>query len=295
MSLLSMTGFARGAGSNGLFNWNWEIKSVNNKGLEVRCKLPSFLDGFDLKLKKAVSQKLARGSVYVTLSVEREGDDASFVINEERLQALIDVAARFGATEGVGTATIDGLLAIKGVVDLSSKDTSEEEREKLEGNLLQNLNEVLADLISARSSEGERMETLLVDQLSEIERLSGAARDIAGDRVEAMHARFRQQLAKLENIEKPVPEDRLAQEVATMAVKADVQEELDRLDSHVVEARKILAGQGAVGRKLDFLCQEFNREANTLCSKAGDAALTKIGLDLKAQIDQFREQVQNIE
>lgn len=295
MSLRSMTGFARGAGASDGFRWNWEVKSVNNKGLEVRTKLPAFLDGFDLQIKKAVSGLLARGSVYLTLNVEREGDDATFVVNEERLQALIDVASKFSAVEGIEKASIDGLLAIKGVVDLTSRDVTEEERQALEMTLLKDLRQVIGQLAQAREGEGARMAEILEIQLSEIARLASEARTVSGDRLEAMHARFRQQLAKLEAVDKPVSEERLAQELATMAVKADVQEELDRLDSHVVEARELLASDKPVGRKLDFLCQEFNREANTLCSKSGDTALTKIGLELKALIDQFREQIQNIE
>ncbi|WP_286831234.1 MULTISPECIES: YicC/YloC family endoribonuclease [Kordiimonas] len=295
MPLNSMTGFARGAGADVGFRWNWEVKSVNNKGLEVRAKLPSFLDGFDLAIKKAVSGMLARGSVYISLNVERDGDDASFVVNEDRLQALIDVAARFSDVPGVEKASIDGLLAIKGVVDLTSRDMTDDERSALEAVLLKDLKTVVTDLKAARADEGARMGTILETQLADIAQLATDARAVSGDRLEAMHARFRQQLAKLENIDKPVAEDRIAQELATMAVKADIQEELDRLDSHVVEAKLLLASDQPVGRKLDFLCQEFNREANTLCSKSSDTALTKIGLELKALIDQFREQIQNIE
>jgi len=295
MTLNSMTGFARASGAGAGFRWNWEIKSVNNKGLEVRCKLPSFLDGFDLQIKKVAGGALSRGSVYISLSVERDGDDADFVVHEDRLRTLIDVSAKYAHTKGVHNATISALLGIKGVVDLAVRDTSESEREALEGLLIADMDRLLDVLKSARKDEGIRMQQVLVAQLDEIEQLASSARSVAGDRVEAMHRRFRQQLAKLEAVEKPVSDDRLAQEVAMMAVKADIQEELDRLDSHVEEARSLLASKKAVGRRLDFLCQEFNREANTLCSKAGDTALTKIGLDLKALIDQFREQIQNIE
>ena len=295
MGLTSMTGFARRAGSSAGFRWNWEVKSVNNKGLEVRCKFPSFLDGFDLAIKKHVSGALARGSVFINLSVERDGDDAAFVVNEDRLKSLIDVAAKYGGAKGVAQASIDGLLAIKGVVDLTANETTEEERKALEKALLADLTQLLSDVAAARAGEGERLAPMLTAQLDEIEALSIAARDAAGDRATAMQNRFRQQLAKLENSDKPVAEDRLAQEIAMIAVRADIQEELDRLDSHVIEARRLLASDKPVGRRLDFLCQEFNREANTLCSKANDSALTKIGLDLKALIDQFREQIQNIE
>ncbi len=295
MTLNSMTGFARSSGAGDGFRWNWEIKSVNNKGLEVRCKLPGFLDGFDLQIKKAASGALSRGSVYISLSVDREGDDAEFMVHEDRLRTLIDVSAKYAHIKGVHNATIGALLGIKGVVDLAVRDTTEEERAELERLLIADLSPLLDDLKAARRDEGIRMQQVLEGQLDSIAHLASSARTTAGDRLEAMHNRFRQQLAKLEAVDKPVSEDRLAQEVAMMAVKADIQEELDRLDSHVEEARSLLASNKPVGRRLDFLCQEFNREANTLCSKAGDTALTKIGLDLKALIDQFREQIQNIE
>ncbi len=295
MPLSSMTGFARSAGEGAGFRWNWEIKSVNNKGLEVRCKMPTFLDGFDLQIKRIAGAAVSRGSVFINLNVTRDGDEAVFEINEERLKALIDVAAQYGGHGGVAQASIDGLLAIKGVADLSVRETSEDEREQLEGLLTRDLAGLLADLKRARNDEGVRMGEVLTTQLKDIQALSEQARSVAGDRVEAMQNRFLAQLAKLQNTDKPVSEERLAQEIAMMAVKADVQEELDRLDSHVVEAKKLLDSDKPVGRRLDFLCQEFNREANTLCSKSGDSALTKIGLDLKALIDQFREQIQNIE
>lgn len=295
MTLKSMTGFARGVGNALGHTWSWEIKSVNNKGLDVRAKYPSFLDGFDLTIKKAVSSKLSRGSVFVALQVESENDDSMFVVHEERLKSLLDVAAKYAESPGVTAASLDGLLAVKGVVDLVASELDDNNRKKLEDALLENLDDVLSDLTAARADEGARMATVLNTQLADIERLAGEARAISGDRLTAMHERFRQQLKKLEQIATPVSDDKLAQEIATMAVKADIQEELDRLDSHVLEARKLLNSDNSVGRKLDFLCQEFNREANTLCSKSGDSALTKVGLELKAVIDQFREQIQNIE
>jgi len=295
MALMSMTGFARAAGEGAGCRWNWEIKSVNNKGLEVRTKLPSLLDGFDLTVKKLVAAHLTRGSVFVTLSVSLEGDEGALVINEERLEALLALAAKYTDRPGVEPARLDGLLAVKGVVDVTAREMDEGEKAALEAELATSFVGLLEALKTGRANEGARLQTVLEGQLGDIERLAKAARAAAGDRLEGMQARFRQQLAKLEKNDKPVSEERLAQEVALMAVKADIQEELDRLDSHVVEARRLLAEDKPVGRRLDFLCQEFNREANTLCSKSGDNVLTKIGLDLKVLIDQFREQIQNIE
>lgn len=296
MTLLhSMTAFARGADSALGYSWNWEIKSVNNKGLDVRAKYPAFLDGFDLAIKKKTAALLTRGSVFISLSVEADTDDSAFIVHEERLKSLLAVAQKYEKAPGVTPARLDGLLAIKGVVDVVPADMDNDTRSALEKHLLESLNTVLADLKKARAEEGARMANVLNGQLAEIDRLTKEARKVSGDRLEAMHERFRQQLKRLEQISKPVSEDKLAQEIATLAVKADVHEELDRLDSHVAEAEKLLSTSKPVGRKLDFLCQEFNREANTLCSKSGDSALTKIGLDLKAVIDQFREQIQNIE
>ncbi len=295
MTLQSMTGFARGAGSALGHSWNWEIKSVNNKGLDVRAKFPSFLDGFDLVIKKTVSTALSRGSVFISLSIESEEDDSQFIVHEERLKSLIKVAEKYADAPGVSPASLDGLLAIKGVVDLTSAVMSKETRKGLEAELLRSLKLVIADLLSSRADEGQRMQDILKGQLEQITTLAAEARNLTGDRLEAMHNRFAQQLKKLESASGPVSDDKLAQEIAVIAVKADILEELDRLDSHVLEAEKLLASGSAVGRRLDFLCQEFNREANTLCSKSGDSSLTKVGLELKAVIDQFREQIQNIE
>ncbi len=295
MTMNSMTGFARGAGASDNFRWNWEIKSVNNKGLDVRVRMPSFLDGYDLEVKKLASSKLTRGSVFIALTVDSEHDAGALIIDESRLQALFDVAEKYEGQRGVAPARLDGLLSVKGVVDVCAREMDDQELKALRSRLTENLNDVLKDLQEARAVEGMRMLGVLTGQLDEIEQLASDARHKSGDRMQAMHDRFRTQLAKLENVEKPVPEERIVQELALLTVKADIQEELDRLDSHVAEARDLLALNKPVGRRLDFLCQEFNREANTLCSKSSDSGLTKIGLDLKVLIDQFREQVQNIE
>jgi len=295
MTMNSMTGFARGSGTAYGHSWNWEIKSVNNKGLDVRARLPSFLDGYDLTIKKTVTAALTRGSVFVALNASADEDDGEFVINEGRLRSLFDVAAKYQDMPGVSPASLDGLLAVKGVVEMTSAETNDADKKRLEAALTKSLHAVIEELKAARADEGARMLGVLNTQLQQVADLADAARVRAGDRIEGMHARFKMQLAKLENIEKPVPDERIAQELAILAVKADVQEELDRLDSHVEEARALLAADKPVGRRLDFLCQEFNREANTLCSKSADNELTKIGLDLKVLVDQFREQVQNIE
>ncbi len=295
MTLSSMTGFARGSGEHGEFRWNWELKSVNNKGLEIRSRLPGFLDGFDLDLKKIISAEITRGSVFLSLSVEHGANTDRLEVNEDRLNQLIAVADKFSAHAALAPARIDGLLAIKGVVDVVGNDLSEEVVNSLKAALAESLRSIVEKLRSARRQEGERMHAVLSEQLSAMRDLLRQARAAVGDRDEAMRARFETQLSKIEKLEKPVPDERIAQEIAIMAVKSDIQEEFDRLESHFAEADKLLASSKPVGRRLDFLCQEFNREANTLCSKSADAALTRIGVDLKVLIDQFREQVQNIE
>ncbi len=295
MTLASMTGFTRRGGETGPFRWNWEIKSVNNKGLEVRTKIPGFLDGFDIEIKKKISAVLNRGSVFLNLQVDRAVDGERFVVNESRLADLIEIAARYSDQPGVVPASVDGLLAIKGVVDLVSDEPADDELASLKAALLTDLKLLITDLVAARRDEGRRMEVFLAKQLETMHDLLAAAKVAVGDRGVAMHERFIAQLRKLEQSDKPVSDERLAQEIAVMAVKADIQEEFDRLESHFGEAATLLAAEKPVGRRLDFLCQEFNREANTLCSKSGDTQLTKIGVDLKVLIDQFREQVQNIE
>lgn len=295
MALSSMTGFTRRGGESGPFRWNWEIKTVNNKGLEVRTRVPGFLDGFDIALKKAIGSKLARGSVFLSLQVERSGDAERFVVNEERLEALSDMASRYADEHGLAPARVDGLLAVKGVVELVADEPTDDDRTRLEAALLEDVDGLLDALVAARQAEGVRMEAVLREQLSAMRALLEEARVAVGDRALAMRDRFSAQLQKLQQSDKPVSDERLAQEVALLAVKADVQEEFDRLESHFAEAEKLLGAGEPVGRRLDFLCQEFNRETNTLCSKSGDTKLTKIGVDLKVFIDQFREQVQNIE
>ncbi|GHF27616.1 hypothetical protein GCM10017044_23370 [Kordiimonas sediminis] len=295
MTIKSMTGFSRSSNSGAGFTWTMELKSVNNKGLDIRTKLPSFLDGFDLTLKKHIGKKLARGSVFFSLNCQQDGGSEKCHVDEDRLKTLFDVAQKYKDVEGVTPASLDGLLAVKGVVEILQKDITDSERKDLETLLLTEVDACLDQLVTAREDEGQRMENALRDQIKTITALTTSAKEAAHDRIQSMRDRFASQLEKLSGIAQPVPEERLAQEVAMLAVKADIREEIDRLYAHIEEAISLLDSGKPIGRRLDFLCQEFNREANTLCSKAGDVSLTRIGLDLKTTIDQFREQVQNIE
>lgn len=295
MALKSMTGFARGNAAYKGFSWTWEVKSVNAKGLDIRSRVPSFIDGLDIEIKKLASKMLQRGTVFVNLSIERDSDAMGFIVNEKLLEGLIETASHYSDRPGIAPASIDGLLAIKGVVEFTSNSLDDDEKTALTKALIADLEDVVAELIKARASEGERMQAILTDNMTELTELVKAAEKCAAVRIDAVRERFQGNLEKLLADDSQVSKDRLEQEIAILAVKADITEEIDRLNSHIVDAGELLKSEKAVGRRLDFLSQEFNREANTLCSKSNDKDLTRIGLAMKALIDQFREQIQNIE
>ncbi|WP_308909838.1 YicC/YloC family endoribonuclease [Pseudokordiimonas caeni] len=295
MNLMSMTGFARASGEGLGYRWVVEAKSVNAKGLEVRVKLPGTLDSIDIELKRRAGLMLKRGTLFVNINLDRGEAAEGFSINEERLAALVALAGRYDGTKGMAPARLDGLLMVRGVIDFADEAPDSDTLDALGNAVLASVDEALKALVEARRDEGGRLATVLAAQLDDITRLTGEAETLANDRTEQMVARFKAQVEKMLGGEKPVADERLAQEIVLLAVKADIREELDRLASHIEEARRLMADEGPVGRRLDFLCQEFNREANTLCSKSGDTALTRVGVELKTVIDQFREQIQNIE
>lgn len=304
-----MTGYARAegrcdvAGLPAPFNWAWEAKSVNGKGLDVRLRVPSGFDSLELAVRQAVTGALNRGSVTIGLQVTLDAGATMPKLNEPLLDAVIALAMKKAAALPAGTlgtvlgpATIDGLMALRGVLD--SGDSTVIETAVLaarDKKLLEGVTKVLASLTSSRRDEGARLAPAVTGHLDEIERLSAEARDLAALQPEAIKARIAQAAAELMAGIPSLTPERLAQEAALLALKADVREELDRLSSHITQARELLAKGEPCGRKLDFLSQEFNREVNTLCSKSTDTALTRIGLGLKAAVDQFREQIQNIE
>lgn len=299
MTIASMTGYARVEGqAEGGYSWIWEAKSVNGRGLEVRVRLPHGLDRLEAQVKEQAAACLKRGNVQVGLTLTREAGTVPARINMDLLRQLAGVAQDLAADfPAIQPAAWDGLLAVKGVVETSDGqgDDREEDLARRDDRLRDGLIRLFASLSSMRQAEGGRIAQVLLGQLERIEDLSHRAGQCAGLRLEAVQERLRNQLAALLDQRAGISEDRLAQEMALLAVKADVREELDRLAAHIQAAREMISQGGAVGRKLDFLCQEFNREANTLCSKSQDTELTRIGLDLKTTIDQFREQVQNIE
>ncbi len=291
-----MTGFARSEGQNGTCAWAWEIKSVNAKGLDVRCRVPNSFERLEQAARERVQGRFRRGNVTLTLNVTFNNGNAGFRINRDVLDRILETLPDIQKqVPDAGTPSVDGLLGLRGVIEQTEIELSGKDQDAMDAAILTALDSALDSLSAMRGEEGGRLLSALESLLDDIARLSGEAENLAAAQPEAIHARLKTQVEELLEGNPALPEDRLAHEVALLANKADLREELDRLKAHQEAARDLVAGDGAVGRKLDFLCQEFNREANTLCSKSQDVDLTRIGLDLKAAIEQFREQVQNIE
>lgn len=295
MVLSSMTGFARRQGAVDAYAWAWEIRSVNAKGLDLRLRLPPGWDAIEPTLRARAADAVARGTLHATLSVERAGAAPVVKVNEEVLQAVIAALNSLADRIEAEPARLDGILAIKGVIEVSDTDEREEERAAAQAAVVKGFDGALADLSNMRRHEGEALGRVLAARLAEIARLVARAEAAPGRKPEAIKARLAEQLAALLESSERFDPDRLHQEAILLASKADVREELDRLTAHVAQAEKMIRDGGAVGRRLDFLAQEFNRETNTLCAKASDLELTNIGLELKSLVEQFREQVQNLE
>jgi len=297
---ISMTGFAARKGQGAGHSWAWDIRSVNGKGLDLRLRVPDWIEGLELALRAEISRNLQRGNVSLTLKVQRDGmgDGADGLrVNPPALMAVLralgqveDAAMNAGVT--LAQATAADVLAVRGVLDMTTVD---EDTAPLRAAILADLPGLLAEFTAMRATEGAALQGVVAQQLDRIATLTGDAAVEAAARRDASAATLRDALARVLANADGVDETRLAQELAMLAVKNDVTEELDRLTAHIDAARALLAETGPVGRKFDFLMQEFMREANTLCSKAQAMALTRIGLDLKTVIDQMREQVQNVE
>jgi uncharacterized protein (TIGR00255 family) len=290
-----MTGFSRADGHDRGWAWTWELKSVNGRSLDVRCKLPADFDGLEPAVRSRVQERFRRGNVSAALLVSRPAGAFRLRLNPEVADQLEKVVKEMAARVEAQPPTLDGLLAMRGVVEAVEEEEAPEARAAREQAILRSLDEALAALAEARCQEGGRLATVLADRLDEMERSRTKAEACAALRPEAIRARLEEQVAALLDAAPALPEERLAQEAALLAARVDLREELDRLRAHLAAARELLAEGGPVGRRLDFLCQELNREANTICSKSTDIELTRVGLELKAGIEQFREQVQNIE
>ena len=295
MTIASMTGFARAEGQVDGLAWVWELKSVNSKSLDLRFRLPPGFDALEVALRAGIAQRLKRGAVSATLQVTRAAGGASLRINREALAAVMAAMREVAAEIAAEPPRLDGLLAIRGVLESGEEIEDAAVRDEREKKLLASWEEALKKLAQMRLGEGARLVGVLEARLGEISALLGEAESSAATQPDALKARLRTQIAQLIDAVPALPEERIAQELALLAAKADVREELDRLGAHVAAAHGLIREGGAVGRRFDFLCQELNREANTLCSKSTDLGLTRVGIALKAAIEQLREQVQNIE
>lgn len=293
-AVISMTGFARADGGNDKAQWVVEARSVNGKGRDLRCRLPPGLDGLEPAIRQMVEARITRGNVNVAINLIRNDAGGALRINQDLLAQVLELARSIAGPDAP-PPSIDTLLSVRGVIDSAEPRETEEDRQALETAIATTIASALDRLVLARTEEGDHLTGALGQHLLEIERLTAAAAGNSSLQPEILRAKLRAQIQALLDAVPPVAEERLAQESALLIAKADVREELDRLRAHIAQARSMLRDGGAIGRRLDFLCQEFNREANTLCSKSADVDLTRIGMDLKAVIEQFREQVQNIE
>jgi uncharacterized protein (TIGR00255 family) len=295
MALVSMTGFAEAQGSREGMRWRWEVKSVNGRGLDLRLRLPPGYDAIEPMARTLTNERFRRGSLQASLTVETPESAKGLKIDAAALASAVRIAREVAAETGLPPAHVDGLLALKGVIvqdEVLPLDAPA--RAQRDAGIMETFATALDALVKARCNEGVKLAALLESQVAEIERLTAEAGRLAATQPAALRDKLKAQIKEILD-GGTVAEDRLEQEVALLALRADVREELDRLTAHVQEARSLMASKDAAGRKLDFLAQEFNREANTLCSKSSDIALTRTGLALKAVIDQFREQAQNVE
>lgn len=295
MALSSMTGFARGQGVAGSYAWSWEIKSVNAKGLDLRLRLPPGWDAVEVPARTRAAEKLVRGTVYANLTVERKGVAPTVKVNEPVLAAVLATLKRLSGAIEAAPPSLDGILALKGVIEVTEADESELERHAAETAIIAGFEHTLADLVAMRRAEGTTLGALLSARLDEIATLAARAEAAPGRKPEAIKVRLAEQVATLLAASQRFDSDRLYQEAVLLASRADIREELDRLASHGAQIRKLIEDGGPIGRRLDFLAQELNRESNTLTAKANDVELTNIGLELKSVVEQFREQVQNLE
>jgi len=288
-----MTGFARSQGQDDRHGWAWELKTVNNRGFDLRVRLPQGNDALESAIRKAASGRVRRGSMSISLAVKRTVGAGAVRINQSLLKQFLTVVSELDTAHQVERPRVDGLLALPGMVEVVEDD--EPEIETRHAAMMDGFVEALDALVANRREEGKHLAVVLSGLLDTIAGLAEEAAVCAATQPAALRDKFERQVQDFLAAGQTVSEERLAQEIALLASKADVREELDRLRAHVAAARELLEEPEPIGRKLDFLCQEFNREVNTLCSKSSDLNLTRIGLALKAGVDQLREQVQNIE
>jgi uncharacterized protein (TIGR00255 family) len=295
MTLSSMTGFARSDGHMKGMSWFWEVKSVNSRSLDVRCRLPQGLERLEAEIKELAQARFHRGSLQVNLELKRE-IESEIRVNETALNEVLALARSLQEKHGLPPPTIEGLLAVRGVLETVEREDDEESMALRNKLLLQSLADAFDVLVGNRRAEGAKLKGILSAQIERISELGEDARDCPARTADRIRVRLGEQIDRLLVSGRSFDPDRLHQEALLIAARSDIQEELDRIFAHVGAARELVDnGAGPVGRKLDFLAQEFHREANTLCAKSQDKSLSSIGLNLKAVIDQMREQVQNVE
>lgn len=295
--LNSMTGYASASGAGQGFEWTWEMRGVNAKGLDIRIRVPDWIEGLEAGIRAVLTKSLSRGSVSVGLRIQAVDEGSAFSLNESHLTdvlAALDKIEDQAMARGISLAPskASDIIGLRGVFEASSQ---EKDVKQLTQDLLKSLPALVDDFKSMRQTEGASLSDILENQISEISELTAKSAMVAEARKDEMKDTLKANLARVLDNADGVDDARLAQELATLVVKSDVTEEIDRLKAHVDAARGLIAKGSPIGRKLDFLMQEFNREANTLCSKAQNVELTTLGLDLKTVIDQMREQVQNVE
>ena len=295
MTLSSMTGFGRSNNHFENYSWVWELKSVNGKGLDLRTRIPQGFDNLDKHVKSVAKKVLFRGTLNILLHIKKDGVETVLNVNEDVLNKLIIIAKDAAIKHNLPMPSIDNLLTIRDVIEVKNDDTQDYIEKGRDKAVKLSFDEAIKSLISSREEEGAATYCMLSLILDDIDRLLSEAEVIGLKQPEFLKEKYEKKLRSLFDNKQEFDQDRLAQEIVLLALKSDIKEETDRLNAHIVSARKLLLTNGPVGRKLEFLTQEFNREINTLCSKSSDIRLTNIGLSLKASIDQFREQVLNVE
>lgn len=299
-----MTGYARVEGTHDVgdgaaeWQWSWEVKSVNGKSLDIRFRMPGGYDALEIPARKLIGQKLGRGSLSVNLMLSRRSVSKALSVNRELIEQILELQNSLEAEGKVypSPPRLDSLLTVRGVLETEDEvQLDAEAKEAFQKALLAGLEQALDALVAMRGEEGARTADMLTVHLDTLSGLSASAEKTADLQPGAQRERMKQQIAELLEQTPAVSEERLGQELALLATKADIREEVDRLNAHVAACRDLIGKGGVIGRKLDFICQELNRESNTICSKAASLELTNIGLELKSTIEQFREQVQNVE
>jgi uncharacterized protein (TIGR00255 family) len=288
-----MTGFARAEGEADGISWVWELKSVNSRSLDLRLRLPPGFDPLEAQLRASLARRCRRGNIAATLSVNRLVPPA-IRINRAVLAQIVALLGELAGDIEAAPPRLDGLIGLRGVIE-TVEDDPDSVVEARRAAVVDGWAVALDRLATARAEEGARLAAMLAAQRAELAGLVEAAAGCAAAQPDAIRARLLALLSELSDLAPAMPQERVAQEVAMLVTRSDIREELDRLRAHIAQAGDLMERGEAVGRQLDFLCQELNREANTLCSKSADIELTRIGLALKAAVEQFREQVQNLE